>query len=95
MMQDFPKLLGPEARVGFTQMDRWICFSAVKNNIADAKKKAMDTGFSECASSGEADMYSVQRRKLTLAGAHVEEAAQPKVPKSLPLFSARFFLFQF
>jgi hypothetical protein len=66
-MQDFPKLLGAEARVGFTQMDRWLCFSAVKNNVADARKKAADTGFAECGASmhavdqslgGAADMHA-------------------------------------
>jgi UDP-sugar pyrophosphorylase len=84
-MQDFPKLLGAEARVGFTQMDRWLCFSAVKNNVADARKKAADTGFAECGASGEADMYSVHRRKLALCGAVVEEAAVPKIFAGVPV----------
>lgn len=32
-MQDYPKLLTSGERVGFTQMDRVMCFSACKNSI--------------------------------------------------------------
>lgn len=35
MMQDYPRLLGPDAKVGFTQLERWMAFAAVKNNVAD------------------------------------------------------------
>jgi hypothetical protein len=79
MMQDFPKLLGAHDRVGFTQMDRWLCFSAVKNNVVDARKKAKDTGFGECASSGEADMYAVHRLKLELCGVRIDQPSETKV----------------
>ena len=72
MMQDYPRLLGSDARVGFTQLDRWISFSAVKNNIADAKKKQVDTGVAECAASGEWDIYYLFRKKLSLAGVDLE-----------------------
>ena len=27
-------------QVGFTQLERWMCFSPVKNNLADAASKA-------------------------------------------------------
>jgi hypothetical protein len=37
MMQDYPKLLEADAKVGFTQLERWVSFSAVKNNVVDAK----------------------------------------------------------
>ncbi len=66
MMQDIPKLFDSTAKVGFTEMERWICFSAVKNNLVDAAKKYKDTGVAESAASGEADMYAVHRRKLAL-----------------------------
>lgn len=36
--QDYPKSLGPEAKVGFTSVDPWLCFSPCKNNTADATK---------------------------------------------------------
>jgi len=39
MMQDFPKLLDKDAKVGFSCYDRWFCFSAVKNNIVDGALK--------------------------------------------------------
>jgi hypothetical protein len=39
-MQDFPRLLPPTAAVGFSQFERWLCFSAVKNNLLDAALKA-------------------------------------------------------
>lgn len=36
--QDYPKSLGSEAKVGFTSVDPWLCFSPCKNNTADAAK---------------------------------------------------------
>jgi len=39
MMQDYPRLLDQEHKVGFTQLDRLMCFTCVKNNIEDAAKK--------------------------------------------------------
>merc|ERR1719445_1334811 len=71
MMQDYPKCLGPDVPVGFTQCDRWTCFSAVKNNVNDAVTKFNKTGYAECASSGEADIYLAHRRALKLAGANI------------------------
>ncbi len=39
-MQDYPKLLaGTPAVVGFTQFERWLAFSPVKNSLAEAKTK--------------------------------------------------------
>eukprot|EP00298_Acanthocystis_sp_HF-20_P001070 c11458_g1_i1.p1 GENE.c11458_g1_i1~~c11458_g1_i1.p1 ORF type:complete len:593 (+),score=248.73 c11458_g1_i1:805-2583(+) len=79
MMQDYPKLLSSEDKVGFTQIDRWLSFSAVKNNVVDAADKHLKTGAAESASSGEADMYYVCRRVLADAGV--------KVTKEGPLVS--------
>lgn len=36
--QDYPKSLGSEAKVGFTSVDPWLCFSPCKNNTSDAAK---------------------------------------------------------
>jgi UDP-sugar pyrophosphorylase len=36
MMQDYPKLINENGRVGFTTYPTWYCFSPVKNNINDA-----------------------------------------------------------
>lgn len=45
MMQDYPKLLSSNARVSFTQFDRWICYSAVKNNLIEGAKNQKESGF--------------------------------------------------
>ena len=66
MMQDYPKLLDSSAKVGFTQLERWLSFSAVKNSLDEAAKKFKETGFAESASSGEFDMYFINRKLLAL-----------------------------
>jgi hypothetical protein len=40
MMQDYPKLLSPSAKVGFTTSPAWICYSPCKNNPTDAAASA-------------------------------------------------------
>ena len=70
-MQDYPKSLRPEAKVGFTVTDVWAAYSPVKNSPADAKAKA-DTGNpSHSATSGELDIYVANCRTLSKLGAHV------------------------
>lgn len=73
MMQDFPKLLSPDAKVGFTRFDRQVCFSAVKNNLSDAAKKQQAGLPVESASTGEGDLYGLHRRMLQAAGAEIAE----------------------
>mmetsp|Transcript_134561 Transcript_134561/g.287912 ORF Transcript_134561/g.287912 Transcript_134561/m.287912 type:complete len:586 (-) Transcript_134561:134-1891(-) len=68
MMQDYPRLLGPDDKVGFSQLDRLMCFTCVKNNLADAAKKNPP----DCALSAEADIYACNAALLKLAGADVE-----------------------
>ena len=79
MMQDFPKLLAGDknAKVGFTQMARFLCFSAVKNNVKDALVKFKKTGFAESACAGESDIYSLHRRVLSMAGCDIKTAEVP------------------
>lgn len=72
MMQDYPKLLGTSSNVGFTQLERWTCFSAVKNNVKDAVAKQGQTGYAESGATGEADMYYVARKKLGFAGVDIQ-----------------------
>lgn len=36
MMQDYPRLLTNEAKVGFTMAPSWLCYSPCKNNAKDA-----------------------------------------------------------
>ena len=71
MMQEFPKLFKPEHQVGFTQMERWMSFSAVKNNPKDALAKFNKTGFAESACAGEADFYRTNRKLLNSFGVNV------------------------
>ena len=72
MMQDLPKLLDAKAKVGFTEFERWMCFSAVKNSIEGGAEKQKKTGFAESASTGEADIYRYYRRALNEIGVRVQ-----------------------
>jgi len=76
MMQDFPKLFDSSHSVGFTQIERWLSFSAVKNNPKDALGKYNKTGFAESASTGEASEYYFSRRVLNRHGVSIEEDGQ-------------------
>ena len=79
MMQDFPKLLaGSDAKVGFTQVERWTSFSAVKNNNRDAAKKFAATGVAESAATGEASAHYWFRHVLASAGVQVSENGEPE-----------------
>uniref|UniRef100_A0A7S3YN92 UTP-monosaccharide-1-phosphate uridylyltransferase n=1 Tax=Lotharella globosa TaxID=91324 RepID=A0A7S3YN92_9EUKA len=72
MMQDYPRLCEAKAKIGFTSMERWACFSAVKNNTTDAKAKASKTGFGESGCTGEGDLYRANRKKLAAIGVSVD-----------------------
>ena len=39
MMQDYPKLLPASARVGFTRVAPWLCYSPVKNAPATVRRR--------------------------------------------------------
>lgn len=73
MMQDLPKLFVSGEKVGVTVFDRVWCFSACKNALDDAAAKIQAGGPAESASSAENDFYAINRRKLAMAGMHVEE----------------------
>jgi UDP-sugar pyrophosphorylase len=64
MMQDYPKLLESSKGVGFTQLPREYCFSAVKNDLATALAKLKDGLPTECAASCESDFYHLNRLML-------------------------------
>ena len=74
MMQDWPKLLSADAKVGFSEFQRWTSFSAVKNAIADAAQKQKDGNAPESGASGEADLYAWSARVLNEGGANVADA---------------------
>lgn len=78
MMQDLPKLFTSGEKVGVTIFDREWCFSACKNNLAEAADKVAKNGPPESASSAENDFYRAGRTKLEMAGMRVTaEPAQP------------------
>ncbi len=79
MMQDLPKLFQSGERVGVTVFDRAWCFSACKNNLADAAGKVTQGGPPESASSAENDFYGAGRLKLRAAGMEVVEAATVEI----------------
>ena len=74
MMQDLPKLFRAEQRVGVAVFDRSWCFSANKNQVADAAAKQRSGGPAESAATAEADLYGAGRVRLRSAGMRVEEA---------------------
>eukprot|EP00002_Diphylleia_rotans_P009690 TRINITY_DN2005_c0_g1_i7.p1 TRINITY_DN2005_c0_g1~~TRINITY_DN2005_c0_g1_i7.p1 ORF type:complete len:600 (-),score=144.21 TRINITY_DN2005_c0_g1_i7:541-2340(-) len=76
MMQDFVRLLDSNAKVSFTQFDRWIGFTAVKNNTADAAKRLQSGLTPQSASSCESDMFQVNIKLMRLAGMQIEDAPE-------------------
>lgn len=78
MMQDIC-LFYPKDQVGYTEFERFVCFSPMKNNIRDAALKYASTGYAESASSMESDFYSTGRRLLAMAGCEVKTSYIPIV----------------
>ena len=76
LMQDLPKNFTSGEKVGVTVFDRVWCFSACKNNLADAAQKVAQNGPPESASSAENDFYEAGRAKLRAAGMTVEDSPQ-------------------
>jgi UDP-sugar pyrophosphorylase len=79
MMQDLPKLFGPNEKVGVSVFDRVWAFSANKNNIVDAASKAAAGGPPESGATAEADFYLAGRRRLAAAGMDITEAATESI----------------
>ena len=72
MMQDFPKGLPLDARVGFTSVNQtWAAYSPVKNDPASAADKARAGDPSHSATSGELDLYKVNCKMLQTLGVSV------------------------
>jgi len=80
MMQDYPKLmakeLGNTAKIGFTTLDKWMCFSPAKNSVetgADNNKKGVPPA---TISSAEAEHYAAITQKLVeVTKANIEPAS--------------------
>lgn len=71
MMQDFPKLLTADVKIGFTSFDRWFSFSPVKNSIPEAIAAHGKGIFAASPGAGEAAIYDANRRLMQLAGAAI------------------------
>ncbi|QHI68780.1 UTP--glucose-1-phosphate uridylyltransferase [Tichowtungia aerotolerans] len=84
MMQDLPKLFGPDEKVGVSVFDRRWSFSANKNNIIDAASKAAAGGPPESGATAESDFYLAGRMKLQAAGMDVTEA-EPEMILDIPM----------
>lgn len=78
MMQDYPKLLEPTAKVGFTTFAEWT-FCPVKNATADAQKIAGKGVPMRCASEGEMTYYSLGQRIMQAAGCAVPDSGTLEV----------------
>jgi UDP-sugar pyrophosphorylase len=76
MMQDLPKLFGPDEKPGVTVFDRKWAFSANKNNIKDAAAKHAAGGPPESGATAESDFYLAGRIKLAAAGMEVATAKE-------------------
>jgi len=74
MMQDYPRLCTAADKVGFTQLERLMCFTCVKNNLEEAAKKNPH----DCALSAEADIYACNLQMLKLAGGIKVEIEPPE-----------------
>jgi hypothetical protein len=75
MMQDYPKLLGSEAKVGFVMAPLWLCYSPCKNNAADAAAACAAGVPTGSAYSCECDQFYVYAELLRRMGAAVGKAA--------------------
>jgi len=74
MMQDYPKLLSGDAKVGFTCFPDWFCYSPCKNNAADAAAfRAQGIPAASCYSA-ESDQYYVFGEILRRMGANIHSA---------------------
>jgi UDP-sugar pyrophosphorylase len=76
MMQEFPTVLEADEsqKVGFTQAAAEICFSPVKNAVAEGAALQAKGIAAATAATGEADQYAAQRIMLRARGCIIEDA---------------------
>lgn len=73
MMQDFPKSLPSDARVGFTTINQvYAAYSPVKNNAEEAAAKAASGNPPHSGTSGELDRYKTNCEMLNIIGCKVD-----------------------
>jgi UDP-sugar pyrophosphorylase len=76
MMQDYPKLLGPEIKVGFTLAPAWACYSPCKNNPQDAAISAAAGVPAGSAYQAECDIYFSASQLMRGLGVDIASASQ-------------------
>jgi UDP-sugar pyrophosphorylase len=84
MMQDLPKLFGPDEHVGVSVFDRRWAFSANKNNRVDALAKHEAGGPPESGATAESDFYLAGRKRLAAAGMDVKDADEQLI-RGIPI----------
>jgi len=67
MMQEHPKVLGPESKVGFTTFPDWT-YLPVKNSVDEARAKIAVGAPGRTAAEGELDYYDAALRQLASLG---------------------------
>lgn len=76
MMQDYPKVLGKGAKVGFTTAEAWMSYSPAKNAASDAAGLIRNGVPAGSASQAEADQYFYAAELLRQLGAAVEHSGK-------------------
>jgi UDP-sugar pyrophosphorylase len=66
MMQDYPKILDSNAKVGFSTVPSWLAYSPCKNNVDDAAIAVKSNIPPSCAFSSESDHYNYVCKILRL-----------------------------
>ena len=75
LISELPRIMDENIhKVGFTQLDRMMCFTAAKNSIESGKQKYDDNMSPETASSCEHDFYYHNRILLEWAGVEIESS---------------------
>lgn len=96
MMQDYAKSL-PGNQVGFTNFDRLMAFSPVKNSMSGALDVVKKGNAADAMPTGESDRYKYNRNLLARAGVTVNVAGEQRLVHGIPItegarviFSPRF-----
>jgi len=74
MMQDYPKALSADAKVGFTLAPSWFCYSPCKNNSVDAAESVKSGVPAGSAFTAESDQYFASSEVLRLLGVQVKSS---------------------
>jgi len=77
LISELPRIMDENVHnVGFTQLDRIMCFTAAKNNLESGKQKFLDKMAPETAGTCEHDFYLHNRLLLEWAGVELEKSEE-------------------